>query len=159
MRGLGKDPQTVVRKAKGIRVQEEAKGGGVFDEVWCVFDRDDFGEGFDQAIRDAKIEGFEVAFSNPSIELWFCLHFRDVKAEVTNDELKAWLCGDLGRSYEKSDARLFDDLWPRHEAAQKRAAQLLETHSGKKGGLNPGRHNPVTRLHDLMRSLARNGIR
>lgn len=159
VRGLGKDPKTVVRKAKGIRNSEEAKSGGVFDEVWCVFDRDDFGETFDQAIRDATAEGFEVAFSNPSIELWFCLHFREIKEEVTNTELKNWLSKSLNRPYKKSDAALFDELWPKYEGAQKRAAILIESHRSKKGGLNPGQHNPVTRLHELMLSLSRNSPR
>lgn len=156
VRGLGKAPSTLVHKAKGIRLQEEAKTGGVFDEVWCVFDRDDFGANFDQAIRDAGNEGFEVAYSNPCVEVWFCLHFRNLEEPVTRDELFRWMALHLGRLYDKADAGLFDDLQPHMEIAHQRAAALVGKHSNQPGGLNPGQHNPLTRLHELMRSLARN---
>lgn len=159
VRGLGKDPRTVARKAEKIRDQEEAKSGGPFDEVWCVFDYDNFGPVFYEAIKEAKSRGFEVAYSNPSVELWFCLHFRKVEEPVTNDQLKAWLTTHLKRPYEKSDDDLFGILWPNHEQAQERAAQLVERHGNKSGGLDAGAANPITRVHELMQTLQRNSRR
>lgn len=46
------------------------------DVIWCVFDRD---ENSDAALQKAKQvamkEGYRLAYSNPSFELWFLLHF------------------------------------------------------------------------------------
>ncbi|PKL10685.1 MAG: hypothetical protein CVV48_09515 [Spirochaetae bacterium HGW-Spirochaetae-4] len=49
-----------------------------YDEVWCVFDRDDFpAYNFNNAIWKARSKGFEVAYSNQAFEYWIILHFRD----------------------------------------------------------------------------------
>ena len=47
-----------------------------YDQVWCVFDRDDHPH-FDEAIKMARDNGLDLAVSNPSMELWLLLHFRD----------------------------------------------------------------------------------
>jgi len=53
-----------------IRNAEESTGIK-FDQVWCVFDLDDFPkENFDQAIERAKKEKFHVAYSNEAFELY-----------------------------------------------------------------------------------------
>jgi len=49
-----------------------------FDEVWCVFDKDDFpDQDFNQAIVLASAKGFRVAYSNQAFEYWLLLHFND----------------------------------------------------------------------------------
>lgn len=51
---------------------------GNFDQVWCVFDKDDFNEkDFNDAIQIAKSNNFGVAYSNQAFEYWFILHFKD----------------------------------------------------------------------------------
>jgi len=76
------DPRKIVEIAKGHaeRAKSEAKRQGdsfiAFDEVWCVFDRDEH-ERFHDACQMARDNGFELAVSNPCIELWLILHFRD----------------------------------------------------------------------------------
>jgi len=47
-----------------------------FDEVWCVFDRDEHVR-FDEAISMARGNRILLAVSNPCVELWLLLHFRD----------------------------------------------------------------------------------
>lgn len=46
----------------------------LYQNVWVVFDKDDF-EDFDQAIQDGLKKGYHVAWSNQSFEYWLYLHF------------------------------------------------------------------------------------
>lgn len=49
-----------------------------YDQVWCVFDKDDFdANDFNQAIQIATAQGLGVAYSNQSFEYWLVLHFED----------------------------------------------------------------------------------
>jgi hypothetical protein len=51
---------------------------GQYDQVWCVFDKDDFSDtDFNNAISMAESNGFGVAYSNQAFEYWLILHFND----------------------------------------------------------------------------------
>lgn len=51
---------------------------GNYDQVWCVFDKDDFNAtDFNSAIRLAEANNFGVAYSNQSFEYWLILHLDD----------------------------------------------------------------------------------
>ena len=53
------------------------------DSIWCVFDRDDnSNEVLLRAKQSAQKEGYHLAYSNPSFELWFLLHFVNQQTEV-----------------------------------------------------------------------------
>ena len=70
--GEGKNTISLVKSAKQIADE------GKYDEVWCVFDKDDFLEqNFNKAIDLAKSYGFNVAYSNQAFEYWLILHFED----------------------------------------------------------------------------------
>jgi hypothetical protein len=59
------------------RAEIESKKAN-FDEVWVVFDKDDFpADNFDNAISKAESLGFQVAFSNQAFEYWLILHFEN----------------------------------------------------------------------------------
>ena len=45
-----------------------------YDEIYCVFDRDIHGD-FDEALKLADNNHFEVIFSDPCFEFWILLHF------------------------------------------------------------------------------------
>ncbi len=52
--------------------------GHTYDQVWCVFDKDDFSANdFNNAIAMAEAQGFGVAYSNQAFEYWLILHFDD----------------------------------------------------------------------------------
>ena len=60
------------------RAEKEAAQNGPFDQVWVVFDKDDFpAANFDNAIFKAEHLGFGVAYSNQAFEYWLVLHFED----------------------------------------------------------------------------------
>ena len=53
------------------------------DSIWCVFDRDDnSNEVLLRAKQSAQKEGYHLAYSNPSFELWLLLHFVNQQTEV-----------------------------------------------------------------------------
>ena len=76
------DPRRLVERAKEVRTRMEREARRQrdpnlrYDEVWCVFDRDEHPR-FVQAIDMARANGIHVAASNPCFELWLLLHFRD----------------------------------------------------------------------------------
>ncbi len=49
---------------------------GDYDQVWCVFDRDDLlPRQISEALHYAQQGAIRVAFSNQAFELWYLLHF------------------------------------------------------------------------------------
>ncbi len=78
---LGKSktsPRQLVEQAK--RDRKAAPGDRAvnrpFDEIWCIFVRDDHGS-VDQAVQAAALSHIGTAVSNPCFELWLILHVRD----------------------------------------------------------------------------------
>lgn len=71
---LGEGYNTVTLVNRAIELNKSGK----FDQVWCVFDKDDFSaQDFNSAITIAQANGFQVAYSNQSFEYWILLHFED----------------------------------------------------------------------------------
>lgn len=70
--GLGFNTVSLVNQAIELAKKEN------YDQVWCVFDKDDFSDKhFNEAIRKAERNEFKVAYSNQSFEYWLILHFDD----------------------------------------------------------------------------------
>jgi len=75
-------PKTIVECAKGLKNEAEKQARREkdpnlrYDEVWCVFDVDDH-PSIPDAKQMARDNGIELAISNPCIELWLLLHFRE----------------------------------------------------------------------------------
>ena len=68
----GKGSSTL--KLVEITEQIVKKAKVIYQNVWIVFDKDDFCD-FDQAIKEATDKGYKVAWSNQSFEYWLYLHF------------------------------------------------------------------------------------
>lgn len=125
------------------------------DVIWCVFDRD---ENTDAALRGAKHmadrEGYRLAYSNPSFELWFLLHFADQRAEVTDCQAVIRMLKQPGRleQYEKSQD-LYDLLRPMQEKAIERAKQRVRALAEENAEIICRRSNPVTTVAELVEYL------
>ncbi|MFB2768241.1 RloB family protein [Pelatocladus sp. BLCC-F211] len=81
--GIGANPSRLVEKAKELHSQDE------YDQIWCVFDRDSWSkQDFNNAIQNAKVQGFDVAYSNEAFELWYILHFEYLNTGLPREEYK-----------------------------------------------------------------------
>jgi RloB-like protein len=70
--GIGNNTMKVVERALEEKMKKH------YDQIWVVFDKDDFlAEHFNEAIRVAEKSGIGVAYSNQSFEYWLILHFED----------------------------------------------------------------------------------
>lgn len=118
--GCGANTGTVVQEAKRLAAEKE------YDEVWCVFDRDSFPPNrVNSAIASAEQNGFKVAFSNESFELWYVLHFCYLDAELNRHQYCKKLSELLGENYEKNSNQMYERLIEFQPAAIKNA-KLLE---------------------------------
>ncbi|HEX6684778.1 MAG TPA: RloB family protein [Candidatus Limnocylindrales bacterium] len=70
----GVDPVRLVRAAADLRDRRP----GVYDEVWCVTDADEFD--IPAAVSAAKRRGVNLAVSNPCFEVWLLLHHAECQA-------------------------------------------------------------------------------
>ena len=142
--GEGKNTVTLVQKAIDLASQN-----CIYDEVWCVFDRDDFdkiGEqnrnDFQEALRLIDAENATTssnrrsrkcplycsAVSVEAFELWFLLHFRFIETLISREQYKEKIETCLKQhypikykdySYRKNDTKLFNELHKNPKLKQK----------------------------------------
>jgi hypothetical protein len=74
VKSVGEGYNTISLVNRALELSQQ----GIFDQVWCVFDKDDFNEqDFNDAIQIAKSNNFGIAYSNQAFEYWLILHFND----------------------------------------------------------------------------------
>ena len=115
--------------------------GYIFDEVWVVFDKDDFKkDNFDNAIKSIlgmnkknKTSRFISLWSNQCIELWFLLHFEYLQSSLHRSDYYPKLTKYIHREYKKNDSELFNVLLNnggKIDVAMKNAYKLLMNSEG-----------------------------
>lgn len=109
-----------------------------YDELWCVFDKDDFKD-FDDAIRKvSQYPKLNCAFSNEAIEYWFTLYFSNKTGPISRKRLNEMISKQFGLEYDKSNSiveRVCEklealDIETAEECA-KRGYEYHELNSGK----------------------------
>lgn len=144
IQGLGENPSKLVQSANDLKSEDD------YDQVWCVFDRDDWTkEDFNNAISSAKKYGFKVAYSNEAFELWYVLHFEFLNTGIPRDDYIKKLTSLLGKKYQKNSKTIYDDLLDKQNTAIKNAKKLLEEYELSK----PEQDNPSTTVHLLVEQL------
>ena len=144
VQGLGENPSKLVKSAKELKKQ------GEYDQVWCVFDRDSWTiEDFNNAIQNAKDQGFKVAYSNESFELWYVLHFEFINTGIPRSDYLRKLTTLFGRRYQKNSETIYDDLFDKQAIAIKNAENLLKQYNPH----IPAKDNPSTTVHLLVQEL------
>jgi len=122
-----------------------------FDEVWVVFDKDDFpAKNFNRAIELAKSENINVAYSNEAFELWYVLHFQYLDAAVNRSryfEILKELLGD----YQKNDSNIFTLL--KQKGDEKKAITWAKKLFKNLGKGNPAQEKPTTLVYKLVERL------
>ena len=125
------------------------------DSIWCVFDRDDnSNEVLLRAKQSAQKEGYHLAYSNPSFELWFLLHFVNQQTEVEDCQALIRLLKQPGRlpDYEKNKD-YFDVLKPLKSTAIQRAKARAEQVRNQDTELISRQSNPLTTVWELVEYL------
>lgn len=142
-----KAPKNVVERA--IR---EKKKNNSYDQVWAVFDCDDFGDdNLKTAFELAKANDIKIAFSNPCFEIWFLLHFREVDSNIARNTLFSLIKNHIECLYDKTDDSIHDHLIPHLDKAMTRAKALAKKQCGN-------RENPYTGIYLLIDELHKSGI-
>jgi len=138
----GVDPSVVLEKAVQRYEPKE------HDAVWCVFDRDEHTHA-SAARQRGKDRHFEVAFSNPCVEIWYILHFGYSTRPMTSDQARKQ-CEKRIPGYTKSTP-VYDLLRDKQYAAVAHAQQLRQKHDKV---VNKGKaRNPYTDFDRLVISL------
>lgn len=149
IKGIGANTESLVKEA--IKIKNEAKNYGyTYDQVWCVFDKDDFSDkSFNYAIKLAEKNKIKVAYSNESFELWYLLHFCYVDIPLHRNDYIKKLSKFLTEKYRKNDNLMYNKLIKKQPDAIRNAKKLLSTYIND----NPSKNNPSTTVHNLVESL------
>ena len=146
--GRGSDPRSLVKEAKKLR-NREIRRGEKYDEVYCVFDRDQHAT-FDRACDEARASHVKLARSWPCFEFWLRLHFgfsRQPYAKTRGKSAAQSCVDELTRllpGYSKGAPGIFHQLEDRMERAKADAAQALADAKAT------GEFNPSTEIHKLV---------
>ena len=125
------------------------------DSVWCVFDRDDNTDAMlSSAERTAEAENLRLAFSNPSFEFWFILHFFDHTGPIRDPREAVRILRSRGgiEKYEKN-GDYFDKLLPLQSTAVERARKILKQAEKDGRKVLSRASNPVTTVSELVTFL------
>jgi len=147
--GIGANTLSLVKET--IRYRDEAvRKRKPYNQVWCVFDRDEFpAANFKEAFRLANAQGVRVAYSNQCFELWYMLHFCFNDAALHRHAYGKKLTEFMGRKYLKNDEKMYNDLKDRQWTAMQNARKLLNRYSP----CNSEGDDPSTTVHLLVEIL------
>ena len=151
--GQGDNTINIVRKAieeRKARTADPVKPD--FDEVWAVFDKDDFpNERFDNAVSLAEQNGIKNGSSNQAFELWYVLHFQFLQTAIHRGDYFSILSKRLGFKYGKNDIKVVEALFEKGNIRQaiKWAEDLEKMHEGK----TPSASFPSTNVYKLVDRL------
>ncbi|MCK9895114.1 RloB family protein [Frankia sp. AgB32] len=112
--GIGKDPESLVRKALAYRDRDDD-----LDGCWCVVDVDAHAK-LRQSISLAAKSGVMLAISNPCFEVWLLWHYENHTGHIERANLRRMV-----RRYGHPDNKNLPTSFPfdRNSAASSRAAQ------------------------------------
>ncbi|MFA6074897.1 MAG: RloB family protein [Negativicutes bacterium] len=149
--GAGCETIRVVERAVELR-EEAIRKEKPFDEIWCVFDRDNFpAQNFNEAIAKAERLEIKVAYSIEAFEIWYLLHFHYYNTGISRDDYKIKLTALLGRVYRKNDKAMYELLQDKIDIAIKNAQNLRVKQETSEEILY--NRNPVTTVDLLVVAL------
>ncbi len=158
VKGEGKNSLSLVEKA--IKIIDNLKQDDSFDQIWCVFDKDNCSkEQFNQAERLAKENNVKIAYSNEAFEIWFILHFQYLDIATSRSEYLTILTKQMQKygllneqeKYEKNREDMYEKLKPYQRTAITNAAKLIQDRDEAKK--HPFDANPSTTVQELVQEL------
>jgi hypothetical protein len=158
VKGEGKNSLSLVEKA--IKIIDNLKQDDSFDQIWCVFDKDNCSkEQFNQAERLAKENNIKIAYSNEAFEIWFILHFqyldiatsRSKYPKILTTQMKKYVLLNKKEKYAKNREDMYEKLKPYQRTAITNAAKLIQDRDEAKK--HPFDANPSTTVQELVQEL------
>lgn len=158
VRGEGKNSLSLVNKA--IQIIDNLKKDDSFDQIWCVFDKDNCSkEQFNQAEGLAKQKNIKIAYSNEAFEIWFILHFQYLDIATSRSEYLTILTKQMQKygllnkkeKYAKNREDMYEKLKPYQTTAITNAAKLIQDRDEAKK--HPFDANPSTTVQELVQEL------
>lgn len=164
IKGTGTSTLKIVEIAIELSSKSDTAFDKIFDEVWVVFDKDDFpDDDFNNAIHKAHANNIEVAWSNAAFELWYILHFQYRNTGMSREDYKKVLETELNKAikektgvdanykYLKNSLEMYNTLqeYGNEKQAIAWAKQLDATHNDKRFAS----HNPRTLVYRLIEKL------
>lgn len=134
------------------------KANIMYQNVWVVFDKDDF-EDFDKAIETAEKKGYKIAWSNQSFEYWLYLHF-DYSDAALHREYWNKKLDDIFKRYELGEGKYlknYDNIYDIVNSfggvnkAIKNAKRRMKDF--QKEYTKPSDYNPGTTVYELVEEL------
>lgn len=142
--GIGMNTLKLVDQAIKIRGEDE------YDQVWCVFDKDDFPiKNFENAIQRALDNDMHVAYSNQAFELWYVLHFEYLNSAIDRKIYMKKLSDHLGYEYKKNDPNIYQVLYCKIDTAIRNSERLIQEYHPS----HPGIDDPSTTVYQLVNTL------
>ncbi|MDR2407412.1 MAG: RloB family protein [Bacteroidales bacterium] len=154
-------PEQIVQYVRNYVAERKRNTPENDDVVWVVFDKDDFGENYSDAVRLAEQSHIKVAYSNICFELWLLLHFQEQTTLIKRAKLTELLRRQweevIGSTIERKDqVKHFPyGIIREHgnrELAIKRAENLYNR-ATQKLPESPWEINPVTNVYQLVTEL------
>ena len=130
-----------------------------YEYKWIVIDRDEMrpnGGGhllsdFNGAISSAEAQGIQVAYSNPSFEIWYLLHFEYRNTGLNRDEVIEQLKKYV--DYAKNSKSIFSEIKEKQIDAIGFAKRLDAEYKAGGRKLDPSTDNPSTTVYQLVEQL------
>jgi hypothetical protein len=155
IRGEGDNTVNVVRKAIALNEKRKKFGSPHYDEVWAVYDKDDFpASRYNQAVTLAARNNIKSGHSNESFELWYVLHFMNLQTALHRDDyIKILSEKILNAPYEKNDPNIAAFIFTRGNVKQAiKWAKVLEKNCAD-ASQTPAGSCPHTRVYALVDEL------
>ena len=165
VRGEGKNTLSLVAAALK-HAQDAVREGVTYDEVWVVYDHDDFGaDNFNRAaeeicaLNQARSEAWHAAWSHQAFEVWYLLHFQyfdgRLHRHLVQEKLDGLLRQHCGRAkYRKNDPEIYELLIGRQAEAITHARRLARDQGVEPfGHCPPAQANPCTEVYRLVEAL------
>lgn len=144
--GTGTNTLSLVQKAVELKNRSSYR----YNQVWCVFDRDDFPlDNFNKAFSLANKNEIHIAYSNQCFELWYLLHFQYNETAIHRAEYASKLTKAIGVKYQKNSNSMYELLYDKQSDAVRNARKLLVSYPK----IDPGRNDPSTTVHLLVEIL------
>jgi RloB-like protein len=172
--GKGKNTLSLVKDA--IKIWKEYIRNGIyFENLWCVFDKDDFPlQNYNQAFETISVESdklnsfykkrvgrnisINIAYSNEAFELWYLLHFDYHTSSYCRHQYTDMLNKRLKKPYKKNDPNMYNILHELSINTEEKQGQKFAIKNAQKlyikaGNVTPQKVNPSTSVHLLVLEL------